>query len=119
MAMQPVIDMVALLDEVGMPAVRAKSVLLTEFAVEAARELLPGVLIASPLEPERRGSHITLAHPRFVDVYTRLWDRDVIPDFRRPDNLRVGLSPLSTSFTELARGLVAVAEELRVVGGAD
>jgi kynureninase len=119
LALQPIVDMVSLIDEVGMPALRAKSVLLTEFAVEAATELLPDVQIASPRAPARRGSHITLAHRRFADVYNGLWDRDVVPDFRRPDNLRIGLSPLSTGFTELARGLLAVAEELRVVGGAD
>jgi kynureninase len=119
LAMRPVIDMVTLIDEVGMPAVRAKSTKLTEFAVELAEDLLPGVRIASPLAADQRGGHISLAHPGFADVYNRLWDRDVIPDFRRPDNLRIGLSPLSTSFTEVARGLLAVADELRVVGGAD
>jgi kynureninase len=35
-----------------------------------------------------------------------------VPDFRRPDGLRIGLSPLSTSFAELAAGLDAVREEL-------
>jgi kynureninase len=34
-----------------------------------------------------------------------LWERDVIPDYRDPDGLRIGLSPLSTSFEEVDRGL--------------
>jgi len=42
----------------------------------------------------------------------RLWERGVIPDFRPPDGLRIGLSPLSTSFTEVYRGLLAVREVL-------
>jgi kynureninase len=37
----------------------------------------------------------------------------VIPDFRPPDGIRVGLSPLSTSFAELERGIDAIARELR------
>ena len=39
------------------------------------------------------------------EAVARLWRRDIIPDFRPPQGLRVGLSPLSTSFTELATAL--------------
>ncbi len=42
----------------------------------------------------------------------RLWERGVIPDFRRPSGIRLGLSPLSTSFAELEAGVQAIAEEL-------
>jgi kynureninase len=42
----------------------------------------------------------------------RLWELGVIPDFRPPDGLRIGLSPLSTSFAEVYRGLQAVREVL-------
>ena len=42
-----------------------------------------------------------------------LWERDVIPDYRDPGGLRIGLSPLSTSFDEVERGIAAVAEALR------
>ncbi len=41
-----------------------------------------------------------------------LWDRGVIPDFRRPDGIRLGLSPLSTSFAEVETGVRAIAELL-------
>ncbi|WP_278260269.1 hypothetical protein [Nocardioides convexus] len=47
------------------------------------------------------------------EVTAALWERDVIPDFRNPDGLRIGLSPLSTSFAEVERGVEAVAEALR------
>ena len=55
----------------------------------------------------------TLAHPRFREVYRVLWDRDVVPDFREPDGIRLGLSPLSTSYGEVAEALVMVDEVLR------
>ena len=41
-------------------------------------------------------------------VTARLWEQDVIPDYRDPGGLRIGLSPLSTSFAETLDGIVAV-----------
>ncbi len=46
-------------------------------------------------------------------VTARLWAEDVIPDYRDPDGLRIGLSPLSTSFAETHAGLLAVAEAVK------
>ena len=109
----------ALIDTVGIDAVRAKSVALTTYAVELADELLAdlGVSVASPRDPERRGGHVTLQHERMREVVATLWQRDVIPDYRDPGGLRVGLSPLSTSFAEVRRGVEAVADVLRELGG--
>jgi kynureninase len=117
LGMLPIADMLALLDEAGMPAVRAKSVALTAFAIEVADALLApaGVRLESPRDAAVRGSHITLAHAAFADLLEPLWRRGVVPDFRGPDGLRVGLSPLSTSFQEVLDGLSAVREVL--VGG--
>lgn len=105
-------DMLALVDEVGIDAVRAKSVALTEHAIEVAAELLPDVTLASPRDARERGGHVTLNHPRMREATAALWERDVIPDYRDPHGLRIGLSPLSTSFTEVRRGLDAVREVL-------
>jgi kynureninase len=46
------------------------------------------------------------------EVVAALWQRDVIPDYRDPGGLRVGLSPLSTSYDELERGILAIGEVL-------
>ncbi|MFC6288358.1 kynureninase [Nocardioides sp. GCM10027113] len=112
--MLPMGDMLACLEEVGMPAVREKSVALTSYAVELADELLAdlGVTVASPRDPARRGGHVTLHHPAMREVVAALWTRDVIPDYRDPGGLRVGLSPLSTSFAEVRTGLERVRELL-------
>jgi kynureninase len=112
-------DMLDLIEEAGIDAVRAKSEALTAYAVEAADDLLApmGVTLASPREPARRGGHVTLNHPRMQEVTTALWKRDVIPDYRDPHGLRIGLSPLTTSFEEVHRGLHAVHEELDRVTG--
>ncbi|WP_299051919.1 aminotransferase class V-fold PLP-dependent enzyme [uncultured Nocardioides sp.] len=115
LAMQPMRDMLALLAAVGMPAVREKSVGLTSYAIELADELLAplGVELASPREAGRRGGHLTLTHPRMREVVAALWKRDVIPDYRDPGGLRIGLSPLSTSYDEVRRGIEEVAALLR------
>ena len=114
LAMRPIGDMLVLIDEAGVDAVRAKSVALTSYVVDwSDAELAPlGVRLASPRDPAARGSHVTLDHERFREVVPALQRRGVIPDFRGPDGLRVGLSPLSTSFGEVHAGLEAVREEL-------
>ena len=103
-------DMISLIEEAGMAAVRAKSTALTEYAVSAVDALLAprGVILASPRDPDRRGSHITIDHPAFREVTAALWTRGVIPDYRNPNGIRLGLSPLSTSFTETFTGIEAV-----------
>ena len=120
----PIVGMVPLrlalqmLEEVGIEAVRDKSLRLTDLAL-AVVDAWPaelGVRLASPREHERRGGHLTLRHPRFREVNRRLWERGVIPDFRAPDGLRLGPAPLSTRFTELWDGLAVVREELERLG---
>lgn len=109
-------DMLALIEEVGIEAVREKSVGLTTYAIEVADELLAGagVVVASPRDPARRGGHVTLNHPLMREVTATLWERDVIPDYRDPHGLRIGLSPLSTSYDEVRRGLEQVRETMAV-----
>jgi kynureninase len=116
LAMQPLKDMLELVAEAGLDAVRRKSVALTEYAAALTDEWLTplGARFASPRDPAERGSHVTVDHPRFAAVTAALWAQGVIPDFRPPDGIRLGLSPLSTSFAEVERGVEAIARELRV-----
>ena len=97
-----------------MVAVREKSVRLTEHAVALADEVLAplGVAVASPRSSSQRGGHVTLTHPAMREVVAALWKRDVIPDYRDPGGLRIGLSPLSTSYDELERGMAEVGKVL-------
>lgn len=117
--MLPLQDMLELVAEAGIDAVRAKSILLTQYAADLADELLGplGVTLGSPVDPARRGGHVALNHPSMREVTAALWERDVIPDYRDPGGLRIGLSPLSTSFAEVERGLESVRETLRAVTG--
>jgi kynureninase len=110
LSMIPIEDMLALIEQAGMAAVRQKSVLLTDYAIEVADEVLAplGVVVASPRDADRRAGHVTLEHDAMKSVVEELWRRGVIPDFRPARGLRVGLSPLSTSFAELATALAHV-----------
>jgi kynureninase len=112
LAMRGTLD---LIEEAGMAAIRDKSLKLTAYAVELFEAWLEplGVQLASPRDPGRRGSHITLDHPAFRNVTAALWEQDVIPDFRAPRGIRIGLSPLSTGFGELHRGMAAIRDQLR------
>jgi kynureninase len=107
LAMRGTLD---LIEEAGMAAVRKKSELLTAFAVELYDAWLEpaGARLGTPRNPALRGSHITVDHPAFREMTAVLWEQDVIPDFRAPQGIRIGLSPLSTSFTELYRGVAAI-----------
>src|SRR3954452_4509352 len=111
-AMQPMEDMLDLLEQAGMPAIREKSTALTEFVLELAdADLAPvGFTVATAREASRRGSHVTLEHPDARAITARAWARGVIPDFRAPHGIRIGLSPLSTSFAEVADGLATLRE---------
>jgi kynureninase len=101
---------VELLADAGMAAVRAKGQALTSYAVDLVDAWLVerGVGLASPRDPERRGAHVTLTHPDADALVQALSDKGVIPDFRHPDGIRVGLAPLTTMFTDVHDGLIAL-----------
>jgi kynureninase len=97
-----------------MEAIRAKSVALTELVIRMADALLAplGVEVASPRESAARGGHVTLRRHGFREVTAALWREGVIPDYRDPDGIRIGVSPLSTSFAEVATGMLALRDAI-------
>ena len=101
--------MVALVEEVGVDAVRAKSVDLTTYAIGLLRRLAAAARrdhrVAPRRGPARRPRH--RRPPEHAGVTAALSDQDVLPDYRDPGRLRIGLSPLSTSFNEARRGIEA------------
>ncbi|MCK2037836.1 aminotransferase class V-fold PLP-dependent enzyme [Microbacterium sp. SSW1-49] len=112
LAMQGMLD---LIEQSSIAHIRAKSVSLTDLAVEAYDAVLApaGVRLLSPRESDLRGGHVTIGHPDFRAVTQRLWAEGIIPDFRFPDGIRLGLSPLSTSHIETVTGVLAVRDALR------
>jgi kynureninase len=114
--MLPLGDMLDVVDEAGIDAIRAKSLALTDYAFALVDAwLVPlGVDVATPRDPAARGSHVTVRHPAFEQVVAALWEEGVVPDFRNPDGLRIGLSPLSTTFAEVRVGIAAIRAALTV-----
>lgn len=111
-AIEPAVD---LLLEAGMVRLRSKSVQQTEYLIYLADEwLVPlGFSLGTPRQPQRRGSHVSLRHPEGYRIARAMIEASpprlrVIPDFRSPDNLRLGVAPLYTSFRDIHRGLQRV-----------
>jgi kynureninase len=105
---------VRLVAEAGIDAIRAKGIALTEYAVTLLDAVLAprGVRVASPRDAARRGAHVALAHPNARELCARLIGAGVIPDFRRPDVIRFGFSPLSTRFVDVWDGVDALRRAL-------
>ena len=90
--------------EAGIEALREKSIAQTELMIALHDEwLVPlGFTLGSPRDPARRGSHVSLNHPEAWPICRALIERaDVVPDFRGPDSVRLGIAPLYTRFVDV------------------
>ena len=99
---------VRLIAEAGIEAIRAKSEALTAYAIELLDEA--GLEVVTPRGAARRGSHVTVRHPDARRIADQMINREVVPDFREPDLIRLGLSPLTTSFAEVEAGVGILVE---------
>ncbi len=85
----------------GMAALRAKSLALTRLFAERVQATCPSLALVSPQDDARRGSQVCLSHPEIAyPVVQALIARGVIGDFRSPDILRFGLTPLYLRFVD-------------------
>ena len=109
----PMLSMIALetgltpILDAGITRLRAKSILMTDYASFLADSWLAplGFSLGSPRDSAQRGSHISIRHTDGYRINRALIEEmNVIPDFREPDNIRLGFTPLYTSFTEIWEG---------------
>jgi kynureninase len=93
----------ALIAEAGIRRLEAKGQQMTELVIALSDEwLVPyGFKLASPRDPQRRGSHITLQHPEARNIVRALIAQGVTPDYRPPDMIRLGPAPLYTRFVDV------------------
>lgn len=86
-------------DGISLDALRARSLQLTGLFIEQAHARLSrhGFEVASPAQPEVRGSHVSLRHPNGYAVMQELARQQMIGDFRMPDFMRFGFAPLFNS----------------------
>ncbi|MEF3273629.1 MAG: kynureninase [Chloroflexus sp.] len=107
---EPGVDLVL---AAGIERLRAKSVAQTEYLIELWQQRLAplGYTLNSPRDPARRGSHISLGHPEGLGIDLALINElGVLPDFRAPDNIRLGIAPLYTSFRDIYTAVERLAQ---------
>lgn len=114
-ALEPALDLIL---QAGVGRLRLKSVQQSEYLIYLAEQwLLPlGFTLGSPRSAGERGSHVSLRHPEGYRICRALIESpppavQVIPDFRSPDNIRLGIAPIYTSYAEIHRAL----ERMRVI----
>ena len=108
-AVEPALDIIL---DAGMTRLRKKSLNQTEYLIYLADEWLTplGFTLGTPREAKIRGSHVSLRHLESYRICRALIESpppavQVIPDFRAPDNIRLGITPLYTTFTEIYQAL--------------
>jgi kynureninase len=100
-------------DGIAMRDLEAKSRKLSAlFVDEVEARCGAEVRLASPREPAQRGSHVVFAHPEGYAVVQALIARGVVGDFRAPDLMRFGFTPLYTSFADVVRAAGILADIL-------
>jgi len=93
--------------EAGIVPIALKASALTQFAIEVCDHL--GLVTTTPRDPLRRGGHVNVHHPDARRLVPALAEHKVITDFREPDVIRMGCSPLTTRFTDVWDGLALLA----------
>jgi len=114
-SMAPLRASLALFQEAGMEALRAKSLALTAYLAARIRDALPETLdIVTPSDPERRGCQLSVRVRAGREAGRRLWtelvSRGITVDWREPDIIRVAPVPLYNRFEDCERLVQAVCE---------
>ncbi|MGI9089266.1 MAG: kynureninase [Chthoniobacterales bacterium] len=112
LSMAPIDGALRPVEEAGVERIRAKSIAMTEFIISAADAELAtlGFEIGTPRESHRRGGHVSVQHPDAQPMCLALRARGVIPDFRKPDVIRLAPSPLYNTFAECWDAIAALKE---------
>ena len=111
-AIEPALDITL---QAGIDRLRAKSLRQTEYLMYLVDEwLVPlGFILGTPRDAAIRGSHVSIRHPEGYRINRALIESEppapkVIPDFREPDNIRLGIAPLYNSFTEINQAIARI-----------
>jgi kynureninase len=104
LALAPLRASLALFDDIGMAALRAKSELLTAYLLAQLERLPAGRFeVITPPDPAGRGCQLSLlVHDRPGEFVQRLHDAGIVSDFREPNVVRVAPVPFYNTFEEVA-----------------
>lgn len=112
----PVLQMAALdssldiWDQVDMTALRAASIALTEQFIAGIEAACPMLTLASPRDPEKRGSQVCFAFENGYAAMQACIAHNVVGDFRAPDIMRFGFTPLFIDAGDVDRAITVIAE---------
>ncbi len=106
-ALEAGLDIISGLD---IAQVRAKSQSLTSLFIELVEAQVPALALASPKDASQRGSQVSFSHPDAYPIVQALIERGVVGDFRMPNVLRFGFSPLYLSHTDVVRAVEILAD---------
>jgi kynureninase len=110
LSLAPIGVSLALFDQLGMTALREKSVALTAYLETLIDGLVPEAEILTPRDPLQRGAQLSIRLPDARSRLARIESSGVIGDFREPDILRLAPAPLYNSWHDAWRGAVALAD---------
>lgn len=96
--------------EAGIGAIRAKAGELTELAIQLCDQW--SLDTPTPRDRDRRGGHVSVRHPDAALLTRQLTEHHVVADFRQPDLVRLGCSPLTTRFVDVFDGVARIADLL-------
>jgi kynureninase len=116
---QPVVSLalvecgLEIFEETGMAAIRAKSLALTDLFIELVETTCANhpLGLVTPREHARRGSQVSFTHPHGYAVMAALIARGVVGDYREPEIMRFGFTPLYTRYVDVWDA-VAILKEL-------
>lgn len=97
-------------DGVEMADIRAASLSLADRFIEGVLAACPDLRLVTPRDPALRGSQVSFAHPEGYAIVQALIARGVVGDFRAPDILRFGITPLYIGAAEIDRAVAIMAE---------
>jgi kynureninase len=112
----PVIAMVALdaaldaWDGVSMADVRRRSLELSGLFIREVEDRCPDLVLASPRDGASRGSQVSFRHAQGYAIMQALIERGVIGDFRAPDIIRFGFTPLYIGEREVVAAAAILGE---------
>ncbi len=115
----PVLQLVALdaaldvWEDVEIADLRARSLALTDAFIKGVEDACPDLLLATPREHARRGSQVSFRHPEGYAIMQALIARGVIGDFRAPDIIRFGFTPLFTGLDDVEQAVAILADIMK------
>ena len=109
LSLAPMVGSVQLVQDIGIDAIRDRSLALSEFIIRIADELLVpmGFGVVTPRDTARRGGHVALSHPLAKGICTALRQNGVVPDFRPPNIVRLAPSALYNTFDDCLKAVCA------------